>query len=507
MAETPPSAPTRTADLIAEYAAAFAAMGLAGWVLWVVGQAIAARLYYPGDIEWMEGATLVSAMRARDGLPLYGAPAGDYIPFIYPPLYAWIVGALSHVFPLGYTLGRSVSAACTVVAGGALVFGARKEGASWPLALSTLGLFAACWDDSGTFYDLCRTDALSLALMGWAVVLTPLPSPRATVAGGLLLAVAFTAKQHVALLGIPMLVWVWRTHGRDRAKLFALASVVPAVLFLIGMSVATGGDFLRWLILVPAAHGQTLARLIPGAQIEVWRAMPLVMTAVLLAASWVWKRSYWAMIAGMTLVIVSIMRGHTGGYVNVLIPMFWVECLLPVVAASAWGGARARAVAGVVVALQLAIWRLDTGRFWDKVSAGLPISTAWAGAQLDPQRYVPTAGDAANVRKLIDEIAKLPDPILIPHAPWYAVMAKKRTSFALITLWDIDHVHGAFHDDVARIDDAIAHDFQSAVLPDDKLGHDFADNWVKKGPIGARDPSTRTGWPVRLKYVYLPHPE
>lgn len=493
--------------MIAEYTAAFAAMGLAGWVLWVVGQAIAARLEYPGDIEWMEGATLVSAMRARDGLPLYGAPAADYIPFIYPPLYAWIVGALAHVFPLGYALGRSVSAACTLVAGSALVFGARREGASWPLALSTLGLFAACWDDSGTFYDLCRTDALSLALMGWAVVLTPLPSPRATVAGGLLLAVAFTAKQHVALLGVPMLIWVWRTHGRERAKLFVTASVVPAVLFLITMSIATKGEFLRWLILVPVTHGQTVSRLIPGAQIEVWKALPLTMTAVLLSATWVWRRSYWAMIAGMTLVIVSIMRGHTGGYVNVLIPMFWVECLLPVVAASAWGGARARAAAGVVIALQLATWRLDTGRFWDKVAAGQPIAASWDSTQLDPQRYVPTAGDTANVRKLIAEIAKLPDPILIPHAPWYAVMAGKRTSFALITLWDIDHIGGTYHADVARIDAAIAHDFKSAVLADDKLGHGFADSWMKKGAIGARSPSTRTGWPIRLKSVYLPNPE
>lgn len=476
-------------------------------VLWVIGNAIASRMAYPGDLEWMEGATLISAMRARDGLPLYAEPAGDYVPFIYPPLYAWIVGALAHVVPLGYALGRGVSTACTLVAGGALVFAARKEGASWMLSLSTLGLFAAVWDDSGTFFDLCRTDALSLALAAWAVVLTPLPSPRATIAGGLLLAVAFTAKQHVALLGLPMLVWVWRTHGRRRALTFAVASVVPALLFVAVMSIATDGLFLTWLVRVPTAHGQTLSRLIPGAQIEVWKALPISTTAALLAVTWLWKRSYWAMVGGMTLVIVSLMRGHTGGYLNVLIPMMWLQCLLPIVAANAFGRPRARALAALAIAIQLLFWRTDYGRLWPAIRSGKPVVAAWTGAQLDPGRYVPTERDAANVRKLIEEISRLPDPVLIPHAPFYAVLAGKRTSFALIALWDIDYVGGALKSGVATVDDAIAHDFRSAVLPDDKLGHGFTDHWAKKGPIGVISPSTRTGWPVRLKFVYLPKGE
>ena len=476
-------------------------------VLRLIVHAIAARIAYPGDLEWMEGATLVSAMRVRDGLPLYGEPAGDYVPFIYPPLYAWIVGALSHVFPLGYALGRGVSTACTIVAGGALVFAARKEGASWMLSLSTLGLFAAVWDDSGTFFDLCRTDSLSLALAGWAVVLTPLPSRRATIAGGLLLALAFTAKQHVALLGVPMLAWVWRTHGRQRAMTFAVASVVPALLFVGAMSIATDSRFLTWLVRVPAAHGQTLSRLVPGAQFEVWKALPISTTAALLAGTWLWKRSYWSMVSGMTLVIVSIMRGHTGGYLNVLIPMMWLQCLLPIVAANAFGGPRARSVAALVVAAQLLFWRTDYGRLLPALRAGKPVVAAWQGAQLDPRRYVPTQTDVANMQNVIAEISRLLDPILIPHAPFYAVMAGKRPSFALIALWDIDHVGGALKLGVATVDDAIAHDFRSAVLPDDKLGHGFTDHWAKKGSIGASAPSTRTGWPVRLRYVYMPKVE
>ena len=61
--------------------------------LWEVATVTWARLNYGYDLEWMEGATLLTGLRAQEGLTFYTLPQLDYIPFIYPPVYAWLLGA------------------------------------------------------------------------------------------------------------------------------------------------------------------------------------------------------------------------------------------------------------------------------------------------------------------------------------------------------------------------------------------------------------------------------
>ena len=484
-----------------ELAAGLVALAAAVPVVWAVAQAMAVRLGYPGDLEWMEGATLVSAMRARDGLELYGEPTVEYIPFIYPPLHAWTLGALGHLFPLGYTLGRGVSIGAALAAAGALVFGARREGASWPLAVATLGLFAACWDDGGTFYDLVRTDSLSLALLAWALVTMPLGG-RWIIGSGLLLAVAFTAKQHAALLGVPMLAWCWRTHGRAAALRFVAASAGPALVFLAAMTLATGGRFFTWLVLVPAAHGQDAERLFPGAQLELFWALPFTTALCFAAPAWAWRRAYWAGVALTTLGVVSLMRGHTGGFLNVLIPGFWVLSLLPAVAIPALRAPWARIAATVLVALQLAVWQTDFGRLRTRIAVGQAPLTAWTDSQRTFDRFVPNAEDTAAVTDLVHAIGALDGRVLAPHAPWYLVLAGKEPSFALICLWDIDYRHGPYSKDADRIDDAIGAEFDWAVVPDEKMGRGLKTHFERDTTRKLPSVGTRTGWPVRLRQVW-----
>lgn len=503
---------------IAEFVAAGPALIAAGLVLEPVVRAIQARLTYPGDLEWMEGATLITAERIRDGLPIYGEPAMDYIPFIYPPLYAAIVGWLGHTIPVGYTLGRSVSVVAIVVAAAALVYGARRERASWPLALSAVGLLAATWDDSGTFFDLVRTDSLSLALVGWSLVLGNGPTRGHTITSGILLAVAFTAKQHAALIGIPIGLWTWRTHGWQRAAIFAAASAGPALLYSAVMLVATGGAYWTWIATVATEHAIVGKRLFPGAQTECWEALPLTTTALALVPFWLWKRSYWAANTLVVLVIVSLMRGHTGGYLNVLMPLMWIQTLLPFVAATSlsefaaargWAtaeraGVWARIGLGGLVATQLLAIQYPYAAVRAQLDRGLSLADAVEKASVRYSKFVPTDADRSAVEALIEEISALPGPVLMPHAPWYARMAGKETSFSLITLWDIDHKGGVFGDDVERIESAMAAGhFKSAVVPDDKLGHGFKEHFTKQRSLTTRIGGPKTGWPVRLRQVWV----
>ncbi|MDP2311037.1 MAG: hypothetical protein Q8P18_33765 [Pseudomonadota bacterium] len=474
---------------------------LAGWQVFDVAAAMSSRIGANFDLEWMEGATLITGLRASQGLPFYTSPGPDYIPFIYPPLYAWTLGALSHVFPLGYALGRGVSIVCTVLATGILALAARREGARWPIALGVAALFLGCYEEGGTFYDLVRIDSLALLFTAAALVFGRGESRAAAIGSGLLLATAFTAKHNMALLGLPIALWRWRTRGLKDALVFVAASAGPALAFTVAMQAYTHGLFLTYLLEVPARHGMVVDRALPnltaggrveGAQAELWRALPYV-TTVAVATVWAWARtrggSYWAGVMGVGLVMVSLMRGHVGGYLNVLIPMMW---LLPLTA----------------VLAERALTRDVGWRSWlPHVFTVLVAAQLWEGrGQL--QRYVPTQLDAKNARALVDELREMPGPILMPHGPWYPVLAGKDPSFALISLWDIDKDGGVLEREARVVDRAMAKGrWATVITPDDKLGHGLSEHYARAGAVKAKPFSTRTGWAVRFRTVWHPKAE
>lgn len=473
-----------------------AVLALAALVVGEIAQVTAARLTYEYDLEWMEGATLITGLRAHQGLPFYTRPSPDYIPFIYPPLYAWLIGALGHIFPIGYALGRSVSVIGTLVGAGALVYAARRHGARWPMAVGVAAMFLGTYENAGTFYDLVRIDGLSIALLGWALAVSSLPGRRSALVGGLLLAVAFACKHHAAIFGFPLALWRWRTQGLREALVFTAAAVVPALAFTVGMQLATGGLFLTWLLEVPARHGMVAERIVPklklvtapelkvtgtGAAAECLLALPLTTLAALVLPRWM-RRGYWIAVSAVALLTVTLMRGHTGGYLNVLVPMFWVQALWPVLAAQAFEARR---------------WA--TPLFTALVAAQL-----WEGrAELD--RYAPTEEDRRAAARFVDELRGLPEPLLIPHAPYAAVLAGKAPQLALIALWDINHEGSPFRGGVNAVERAMkAGRWAAVVVPDDSLGYGLKQGYERERALKNPSPRTRTGWPVRLRQVWAP---
>jgi hypothetical protein len=455
------------------------------------------RLHYGYDLEWMEGATLISGLRALQGLPFYTEPQLDYIPFIYPPVYAWLLGALGHVFPFGYALGRSVSIAGTLAACGALLYGARQAGVRWPLAVGCAVLFLGTYEDSGTFFDLVRIDGLAMGLLAWALVVALGPKRWHPVVGGLLLAAAFMTKHHAAIFGFPMGLVLWRRDGWRRAATFAAAALIPALLFTIVLEITTHGLFLVYLLEVPASHGMVRERLLPsvhvtwtpfhvttgGAMMECLEAAPLLWLWAVVRPGWLRGRSgnWWGAVSLVALVTASLMRGHTGGYVNVLMPMMWVQALWPALFVAADPRRWVAPAVTALVALQI-----------------------WQGRG-ELAREVPTEEDRRNAAALIDELRELPEPLLIPHAPYYAVLAGKEPSISLICLWDINHEGGPFFADVGRIRRAIEHSrWKTVVVPDDKLGYGLKEGYTRARNLRSKPFGTRTGWSVRLRQVWVP---
>ena len=233
---------------------------LSASILLLMVRTFAARVGFPYDLEWMEGGMLLHSHRVLEGKALYVEPRAEFIPYIYPPLYAWVVALVGKAVGLSYAVGRSVAFLGTLAGAAALVVAVRKEGASWAFGLGTAALFLSGYDESGGFYDLVRNDGLLVGLLGWALVAARWGWIRTA---GILLTLAFATKHNAALFGLPVLIWLWRTEGPAMAKRFALWSMGPALTFVALMMFEGDGLFIEYLLGVPGHHPFVVRRCFP----------------------------------------------------------------------------------------------------------------------------------------------------------------------------------------------------------------------------------------------------
>jgi len=211
----------------------------ARFVVWVVialpalyqiallAEAIAGRVAYPYDLEWMEGGMLHHALRIRLGQGIYVPPSADFIPYLYTPLYPTLLALFGGPTGPSYLLGRAVSIAGLVgIAGTALASllapPGRPLGAALAGAALALGLFAACYPFVEGWYDLVRADTLFLfmvtagiaGLPHWARDDDGIVGHGKIAAGAALLALAFFCKQtgifYVAFGGLIVVAVNWR---------------------------------------------------------------------------------------------------------------------------------------------------------------------------------------------------------------------------------------------------------------------------------------------------------
>lgn len=167
--------------------------------MWAAGLlvVISMRLGFALDLEWMEGGALLQARRIQLGQSIYAAPSVDYVPFLYTPLYSYVLAGLGWLFPLDYGLGRVVSVLATAVTGAAIWRAVEREGKPRAHAWTGVGLFLAGYVFTFRWFDLARADMMALALATWgAVLLREAWGHRGkTVLAAMLMGAAFWTKQ------------------------------------------------------------------------------------------------------------------------------------------------------------------------------------------------------------------------------------------------------------------------------------------------------------------------
>ncbi len=167
--------------------------------VWIVAVALISmsRLTFPLELEWMEGGSVLQALRFQRGLPLYPEPSAAAVPHLYTPLYSIVLGLLGFVFPLGLALARMVSIVSVLATSIAIYKIVGYEGRPRSHRLAGVGLYLSSYVFAYRWYDVGRADSMCMALVLWSLLLLRRSwgDVRKAIFAGLLMGLAFWTKQ------------------------------------------------------------------------------------------------------------------------------------------------------------------------------------------------------------------------------------------------------------------------------------------------------------------------
>ena len=210
----------------------YALVAAAGLFLLVYVAIALARMRYPFELEWMEGASLDQVRRILSGQKLYVAPSLDFVALIYPPLYFYLAAALAAVTGLSFFPLRLLSFLASLGAFALIFLIVKEETRNRFAAFISACLFAATFRLSGAWFDLGRTDSLLMFFLLLTLYLVRCrPSSINFFLAGIAAACAFHCKQGALAIDAALMLGAFLLYGRRSLP------------FIISATLATGLSF------------------------------------------------------------------------------------------------------------------------------------------------------------------------------------------------------------------------------------------------------------------------
>jgi hypothetical protein len=380
------------------------------------------RLRYPYEVEWIEGGMVDHVARLRAGHALYARPSLTFTADIYTPLYFVVAAAVSFVTGLGFFPLRLVSFLASLALFAALARLARSDTDDWFPGLLAAGLFAACYRVGGAWMDTARVDTLCLALTFWGLVVArDARSARRGALAGLLLSLGFLAKQVAVFPAVAVAVFLLVTRRTAAARAYAAVTMVGIVGSTLLANALTGGWYAFYVVTLPTEHDVAHRAYVDFFTVDLLRPLPLAMLLGAVALVALRRRHdalvFHGLVGGALLVAAYTARLHTGGYDNVLLPVYADVALL--------------AAIGAGHALR------TTERRWLARAAGLALLAQFALLLYNPAAQVPTNADWQAGAEMMAALRALPQPVYLPGHPWYLGEVGQSTSAQSAAVEDV----------------------------------------------------------------------
>ncbi len=299
---------------------------------------ISSRIFYPYEMEWIEGGILQGVLRIVDGQPLYDAPSADYVPSLYAPLYFYVSSLSVLIFGSGLPALRIVSFCA------ALLTACMVSASVWQLTRSRLSALLAflCWGAlyrfSGNWYDLARVDSLWACFLVAAITALVFFSVQRRrfflFMAVFALLLAIFSKQTTLILLPFFLVAVWCWAGFTEALKFGILLTLLVLAVAGVLQWHTGGYFYFYTMQMAGAH-----RFNPGIPFnflygDLLLGIPVYLlfsVAFVISNFTSWRGVVaWSCLLSGFLLMSLVSRWYSGGFVNVLMPFHQLIIIMSV---------------------------------------------------------------------------------------------------------------------------------------------------------------------------------
>lgn len=483
----------------------------------VVCRVVLGRLGHRVDLEWMESGMLYESTRLLEGLPVYAAPEGPYLPFPYPIGYPALLAGLGAVFGVSHPLGRALSFTWTVVASVVLArqvyrhylaASAGPRGALIAAALA-LGCIGAGYAVVDGWYDLVRVDTMAMGLLvcGAAHSLRigegragqrggALGSPHgATLVTALLLCTALLTKQSTLPGALWVILCALLRSRRGGARLAALTCVFGGSALAL-LQWATEGHYWFYTVTLLSEHSLSSARLREAHRVlfdfAPYGPLVAIFGGLLALQGRLTPRSLlWAGLFAIGWGFGLASFAKVGGYHNNLLPAVWLA-------------GPAFLLVGADVLAFVGDRRDGVLRWGALCSLALLLATK----PLPLEGYHVTSEGAERGQRLRAYVSALPGTVLIPLAPQVAhELGKGVHQLHLEALYDFQWAGRSAGDPLGAHLRAFRPDY--VLLDGRELGIEAVlRDYTLVDVLGAdRHAWTITGWPVAPRFLLAPRVE
>lgn len=412
-------------------------------VLWLLSGASALlfaalsvqRLFYPLELDCIEGVMMDHVVRLAHGQPIYVAPSLSFIPLAYMPLFPALASLPARMIGPALWEPRLISL-LAVIGIVVLIFRiVRAETESATLAAGGAALYLMGFGMSGGCYDVARPDSLMLflALAGLAVL--RFNAGQGGAAGSaLLLSLALFTKQHAALFVVAAIVHL-AINERHRLLVFVLWLAVGCGIGITALSYWLGPWFRFYTLDLPAHWSQlSLTRLLDYLGQRLFGRLGLLAGASVLSLAlplrpWRGRDGLWTWVGLGGLATGLLATLDPGAYRHVQMPTMLVFAVL--------GPISLHRIAAEMTATRAAQIRTAMG-----VMCGA-LALQFLPLLYPAHEFLPHPRAAEARAAFVAELQRLPGGVLVPYHGFYSSLAGKSTSLHIIPLDDLIRSRGS----------------------------------------------------------------
>ncbi len=208
----------------------------------------ARRLFYPLELDCIEGVILDHVMRLTAGKPMYVEPTLHFVSLAYMPFFMIVSSWVVRLTGPALWAPRFVSLVSTWGVAILIATVIRRETGGRALALAGAAIYLLGFGYTGSCYDVARPDSLMLLLvLGGLVTLRFTPSAVGALGAAALMTLAFFTKQHALVFGAAAGLHL-ALNDRRRLLPYAIALVLGCGggYFLLSRTMGPWFSFYTW---------------------------------------------------------------------------------------------------------------------------------------------------------------------------------------------------------------------------------------------------------------------